>query len=149
MNKQQAQFHNLQVWRQHDLQGWNVPFEEEEPQRLIVALPGITPTTSQPIITQEADPPAAASPRPPQQQSQIVTPICPRRPIPRATPRREPAVFDPPARNTRSHTQGRLIVTEVMLLCIDIGQVKMDPKKLVSQCFPKEVINAVLGDTGI
>ena len=36
-----------------------------------------------------------------------------------------------------------------MLSCIDISQVKMDPKKLVSQCFSKEVINAVLDkDTG-
>ena len=36
-----------------------------------------------------------------------------------------------------------------MLLCIDISQVKMVPRKLAGRCFLKEVINAVLNkDTG-
>ena len=130
----------------------DVLFKEEGPQRLIVAClvvvfvasPKITPTTARPIVTQEAAPPTAPPPRPPRHQRQIPAPIYQWRPIPWATLRRVPAVFDPPARNTRSHTQGRSIVAEVILSRIDISRVKMDPKKLASRWFPKEVTKAVL-----
>ena len=40
------------------------------------------------------------------------------------------------------------MIAEVMLSCIDISHVKIDPK-LVSRCFPNEVIKAMFDkDTG-
>ena len=84
------------------------------------ALPEIHPPTAHPFITQEGAPPVSAQPMP----------IRPQRPIPRATPRREPTLFVPPAQNTRSHTQRCSIATAVMLSCINFGQVTMQLRKI-------------------